>query len=87
MRPTDNDRFLAALERSYPDPVWDPNSTLNITAHSRASELRKQGHDIRACRLTDPQHPKGVRHGYRLVKREALVTDAAGTPVLFDGAA
>lgn len=63
---TDAARLLEALQVAYPEPSWDPNSRLQLTAHSRASDLRELGWDVRACRIADPAHRKGRRHGYRL---------------------
>lgn len=44
---TDNRRLLEAMMRG---PVTNPNSWLSLTAHSRASDLRKMGWDVQVTR-------------------------------------
>lgn len=66
---TDNDVLLLALQAAAPDPVWNPNSKLGLTAHSRVSELRKLGWTIECVRRTPPTHAKQTKtqYGYQLL--------------------
>ena len=64
---TDNDTLLLALQENQPDVFWNPNSKLGITAHSRASELRKMGWDIVAVQRWVPEHAKKRQWGYQLL--------------------
>jgi hypothetical protein len=65
---TDNDVLLLALQAAHPDPVWNPNSKLGLTAHSRVSELRKLGWEIECVRRSTPKHAKKrkAQYGYVL---------------------
>lgn len=58
---TDNDRLLVALQGSYPRPLWNASSKLQLTAHSRVCELRNTyGWEIETVRR---QSPSGVKKG------------------------
>lgn len=48
---TDSYRLLRALMMG---PVWNPNSSLNLMAHSRASDLRKLGWSVTVERRRIP---------------------------------
>jgi hypothetical protein len=65
---TDNDRLLVALQGAYPGVLWNPSSKLVLTAHSRASDLRKLGWDILVERRRSPRGVKKGKqqYGYRL---------------------
>jgi hypothetical protein len=65
---TDNDRLLVALQGAYPDVVWNPSSKLQLTAHSRVSELRKLGWTIVVERRPSPRGIKKGKqqYGYRI---------------------
>jgi hypothetical protein len=63
---TDNDRLLIALQDAYPHVVWSPNTRLELTANSRATNLRELGWDVKSESEPAPTHPKGRRYGYRL---------------------
>lgn len=72
---TDAGIFLQALKEAYPEPVWNPNSTLQITAHSRASDLRRLGWKIKAVRDKDYKNairPHKKRWGYVLEELEQV---------------
>jgi len=67
---TDSSIFLNALREAYPNPVWNPNSTLHITAHSRASDLRRLGWNIKAVQDKEYKNavrPRKKRYGYLLI--------------------
>lgn len=63
---TDAYAMLGAMMDAWPDPIWDANARLRITAHSRAAELRANGWEVSSVREADETHPKGARWGYRL---------------------
>lgn len=81
---TDCRRFLDALIAAAPDPVWRPNSTLEITAHSRASDLRDLGWIVESVNRPNPDRPRKPVWGYRLLNAPTVV-DASGNPTLFTG--
>lgn len=65
---TDNDRLLVALQGAFPGVLWNPSSKLQLTAHSRVSDLRKLGWEIVVERQPTPSGIKKGKqqYGYRL---------------------
>lgn len=73
---TDCHRLLVAMMRG---PVTNPNSWLNLMAHSRASDLRKMGWDVQVKRC--PSRSENVRKAsyvYSLVTPPEEWPDAVG---------
>lgn len=66
---TDNDRLLVALQGAYPGVLWNPSSKLQLTAHSRITNLRELGWEIQTERRRSPRGVKKGKqqYGYRLV--------------------
>jgi hypothetical protein len=79
---TDSHKLLTAMLSAYPHPVWNPNSRLNITAHSRASDLRDLGWSVESVRGEAVPGTRKRAYGYRLASLPGA-TDAHGVPVLF----
>lgn len=63
---TDNARMLDALLRAYPNAVWNTNSRLGLTAHSRAPELRKLGWDVQSVNRRTSGTGRRRDYGYVL---------------------
>lgn len=66
--------MLDELLAAYPHAAWQLNSRLNITAHSRASDLRQLGWDVEAVSRPDPSGGRKRQHGYKLASLPPLTT-------------
>lgn len=71
------DRLLRAMLAAHPGAVWSPNDPLNIIAHSRAAELRKDGWDVRC--ITRPGRVDPLEYGYVLVGDREMIETARAT--------
>lgn len=58
--------MLDALLRAYPQAVWNTNSRLGLTAHSRAAELRKLGWDVQSVNRRTSGTGRRRDYGYVL---------------------
>lgn len=63
---TDCARMLEALIDAFPEPAWSLNSALNLTAHSRASDLRDMGWNVKWVSRPDPRGGRKRQSGYYL---------------------
>lgn len=64
---TDNRRMLEALIAAAPDFAWNLNYALELTAHSRASDLRDLGWLIEWEQRSRPGKGRKRDNGYRLL--------------------
>jgi len=69
---TDNWRLLEDLLKNHPTPSWDCNSRLGMTAHSRASDLRRLGWVVVHETRSTPRRAKKLGHGYALARLPRL---------------
>lgn len=72
---TDNDRFLSALLDAYPHAVWNPNSRLQLTAHSRAANLRELGWDVQSVSRKSARDESRREYGYVLRMPQTSIAD------------
>jgi len=64
---TDTFKLLEAMLHNAPHyEVWSPNSLLNITAHSRAANLRAVGWQVESIRGPKIIGTRKREYGYRL---------------------
>jgi hypothetical protein len=57
--------MLDTLIAAFPEPAWDLNSRLQITAHSRAADLRRLGYGVEHVSRSIEGRRK-LQHGYKL---------------------
>lgn len=72
---TDASRLLLDLLAHHPNPSYDCNSRLGMTAHSRACDLRDRGWHVASTTKRVPRRRKKTAWGYTLSKLPSLHRD------------
>lgn len=69
---TDSHKLLTALLESPTATIWNPNSRLQLTAHSRASDLRRLGWEVNSLSMKRLSGGKRI-YGYTLTNTTQIL--------------